>query len=66
MSWVSIPKPTGTPYTEVTLNDNILYDQSTITYDSSTTLYDGFISGITYTNIAKPTGSVYTLISKPI
>lgn len=63
MSWVSIPKPTGATYTNVR-NGFVLWDDPGVAYDDSMYFYDGFDPNV-YTNVAKPTSSTWTTISKP-
>ena len=62
--YTKVAKPTGTGYTNLNIDDKTQYDDSAITYDESTIFYDG-IDESAWTDIAKPSGSAYTKISKP-
>lgn len=61
--YTNVPKPSGTPYTNVR-NGVPIYDDMTLIYDDENAYYDGD-DPMSYTNIAKPTGTPYTNISKP-
>lgn len=50
--YTNIPKPTGTPYKNIS-NAKLVYDDSLTAYDDSLTFYDGFNPGA-YTNLSKP------------
>jgi len=52
MPYVNVPKPTGTPYTNV-IAAGVVYDGGSISYDDSSIFYDG-INTAAYTNLAKP------------
>lgn len=65
MSWTNVPKTSIAGYTKVNTPGNQSYDESTITYDSSSTYYDSFNPNM-YTNVSKPTSSVWTNVAKPI
>ena len=54
-AWTNVPKPTGTPYTNVNPQGKEQYDQASLIYDDPNTFYDG-INMAAWTNIAKPTG----------
>ena len=61
MTWTNVPKPTGTPYTRVTLVGKQQYDDPSITYDEATVYYDS-VNQTAWTDVAKPTGNVsYTV-----
>lgn len=54
MSWVSIPKPTGSSWTHVR-NGFPLYDDTIISYDDSANFFDGDNPSI-WTDVPKPIG----------
>ena len=60
-----VGKPTGTPYSTVNPQGKETYDQATITFDDPNVFYDG-VNEAAYTNVSKPTSSVYTIVAKPI
>ena len=62
--YTRIDKPTGTSYTNTNVQGREQYDQSTIQYDDFAVFYDG-VDENAYTNLAKPTSSVYTAVAKP-
>ncbi len=61
--YTKIPKPGAQTY--VTVQAYLpIYDDPAFIYDDPNLFYDGF-SPTMYTNIAKPSGTSYTKISKP-
>ena len=64
MPYVNVLKPTGTPYTNSNSSGKEGFDDAGVTFDASGTFFDS-ISNLAWTNLAKPTGSVYTSVSKP-
>lgn len=54
MAYVNIPKPTGTPYTNLS-HGLAVYDDPSIVYDDPNVFYDG-VDSSSYVNVAKPTG----------
>ena len=63
-SYTSVPKPTGTGYTNLNIGDKTQYNDTEITYDESTIFYDG-INESAWTDVTKPSGSSYTKVAKP-
>lgn len=62
--YTNVPKPTGANYSTTSPIGKQAYDDVNTTYDDPTSFYDGIESGV-WTNIAKPTGSVYSYVTKP-
>lgn len=56
MTWITIPKPTGTPYTNVNLQGKEQYDQASLAYDDMNTFYDG-VDQNAWIDVAKPSGT---------
>ena len=61
--YTDIAKPTSSVYTGLFVEGKQIYDQTDIEYDQSSVAYDTVSNN--YTNINKPTGSVYSAIAKP-
>lgn len=61
--WTNIPKPTGTPYTNIN-QAKPSYDEADLTYDSAFTFYDG-INQNAWSNLTKPSAGSWTNITKP-
>ena len=57
-------KPTDATYTGVGAEGRQTYDEPLISYDDSSTYYDS-VNENAYTSVSKPTGSIYSFISKP-
>jgi hypothetical protein len=57
-------KPTDATYLDVNPQGREQYDDGVIAYDDSGIFYDGTDENA-YTSVSKPTGSVYSFISKP-
>jgi hypothetical protein len=57
-------KPTNTSYVGISAEGRQVYDEALIAYDDSATYYDSMNENA-YTSVSKPTGSIYTFISKP-
>lgn len=55
MSWISIVKPTGTPYTNVNSQGKEQYDDPLVIYDDADVFYDG-INQTAWIDVSKPTG----------
>ncbi len=53
--WTTLPKPTGTPYSNVNPAGKEQYDQASITYDDPNVFYDGGDPS-SWTDILKPSG----------
>jgi len=64
MTYTNVAKPTGAPYTTPNPQGRQTYDQAELIYNDADTFYDG-VNTTAYVSVAKPTGSVYTLIAKP-
>lgn len=64
MPWTSVAKPTASIFGNVNPVGKEQYDQANLTYDSASTFYDG-VNPNFYTNVSKPTSSVWTLVTKP-
>lgn len=54
MSWTTVPKPTGTNYTNVNPVGKEQYDQPSIMYNDPNVFYDG-VNQNQWTDVAKPT-----------
>lgn len=63
-AYTRIDKPTGASYTNLNVQGKEQYDQADITYDDANVFYDG-VNDAAYTNVSKPTNSVYTMVAKP-
>ena len=64
MSWVSIAKPSVQAYVWVNPQGKETYDQTDVYYDDPNVFYDG-VNQSQWTNISKPTSSVWTYVAKP-
>jgi hypothetical protein len=58
MSWISVAKPTGSPYTRVNPVGREQYDDAGVIFDSTTVFYDGIDQTI-WTTVAKPAGDTW-------
>ncbi len=64
MSYTNIPKPAGSPYTDINAAKPA-FDEPSLNYDNTAAVYDG-ANTMAYTNLNKPViGAGYTNISKP-
>lgn len=60
-----VAKPTSSTYSYSNPQGRQMYDQVDITYDDVRVFYDS-VNESAYTSVSKPTGSVYTLVPKPV
>lgn len=65
MAWNNVPKPGVSDWDNVNPHGKEQYDQETLTYNDATTFYDGIVPD-QWTGIAKPAGSAWTNVPKPI
>ena len=62
--YTKVGKPSVLAYTRVTFEGDRTYDDVSVTFDDTDTLFDS-VNVSQYTNVAKPTSSVYTKVPKP-
>ena len=63
-NYTNVNKPSQNSYIPYNTVGKEQYDQSTIEYDDASIFYDGMNESL-YSNVAKPSGTNYTLIAKP-
>jgi len=63
-TWIKVPKPTGTVYTNVNPLGKQQYDDPGVMYDDPNTYYDS-VNMNQYTKVTKPVGTVWTKVVKP-
>ena len=65
-SYTNIAKPTLPTYTGVHATQGLqIYDQADLAYDDTSVYYDS-VNPSQYTDVSKPSSTVYTNIAKPV